>query len=175
MVEHDSIVPPGRTGKVVQQIKLSKLKSGEFTKAIKVISNAKNTDVLRLSLSGKILSLINISRRFLHLKPGKNGKITSTLDFSTEKANFTIKKVTFEEFEKSDSPLWQKKPPLTVNHTITRSKSADSDGYYTYTVTLSFDTPPQKRLSGSFNFDTNHPKKDILTVRGMIAPLEENK
>jgi len=138
------------------------------------MSNAKNTDVLRLSLSGKILSVINLSSRFLHLRPDKDGKVNGSLNLSTEKKNLKIKEASFKE-NKGSGPAWQEQPVLFLKYAITRSDTADSDNYYTYSLKFSLAIAPPKRLSGNFTFITNHPEKENITIRGMVAPLEEKK
>ncbi len=174
MVEYDSIIPPGQEGNVIQQLKVKKLKSGTFTKAVKVMSNARNSEVFRLSLSGKILSVINISSRFIHLRPDTVGNFSGTLTLNTEKKNFTVKEITFKE-NKGSGPEWQQQPILYLKHSMTRTDSADNDGYYTYTLIFSLDITPAKRLSGTFALKTNHPKRDTIDIRGMISPPEEIK
>ena len=131
MVEYDSIIPPGQVGTVTQQIKMSKLKSGTFTKSINVMSNAKNMDVLVLSISGKILSIINISHRFVLLRPDSSGRATATLELSSEKPDLQIKNITFEDHQ-STKPKWQQEPVLYLKHDMKRFDKPDSDGYYSY-------------------------------------------
>lgn len=172
MVEHDSIIPAGRVGKVIQAINIDKLHAGPFTKTIKVMSNAKNTDVLRLSMSGKVLTNINISERFLNLHCDKNGTASGILVLGTEKPDFKIKEMIFSEHPTND-PSWQKMSPVDLKFSTTRSDSADADGYYTYTVQYSLDIKTKIRLSGDFKVLTNHPKEEVIELRGMIAPLEE--
>ncbi len=172
MVDYDSIIPPGQEGHVIQQIKVSKLRSGRFTKSIKVTSNAENIPALRLSVSGKILSVINQSSRFLHLRPNKEGKVNGSVVFSTEKQNFKIKEIYFKE-NKGSGPSWQQQPELYLTHNVTRADTADSDGYYAYTVKFSLDMAPPTRISGVFSFITNHPERKKIDIRGMISPLEK--
>lgn len=174
MVEYDSIIPPGQEGKVTQQVKMSKLKSGTFTKSVKVMSNASNIEVLRLSLSGKILSVINLSHRFIHLRQDSTRKLTGSLELSTEKPDLIIKEISFKE-QKSSKPSWQKEPILYLKYSMTRADSADVDGYYAYSLKFSIDIAPPERLSGMFTFNTNHREREKITIRGMIAPVEEKK
>lgn len=172
MVDYDSIIPPGRTGKITPFIKAKKLRSGTFTKSIKIMSNATNTPTLRLSISGKVLSDINLSKRFLRLQPDHDGKAALSLTLKTEKPDFKIKDIAFRENKRND-PNWESKSGLTVTHHITRSDSTDIDKYYTYTLSLFLTIAPTKMLSGSFEIETNHEKKDHLSIRGMIDKIKE--
>ena len=174
MVEYDSIIPPGQAGELTQQVKVSKLRSGTFTKSVKVTSNAKNIEVLRMSITGKILSDIHLSHRFMHLRPDTNRKFVGSLTLGTEKKDFKIKEITFEQKKKKDTPDWQLTPEILLKYTMTTSDTADADGYYTYSLAFSCDiTPPPEILSGSFIFKTNHPKRKTIKLRGMINPRKD--
>lgn len=171
MVEYDSIIPPGQAGKLTQQIKLNKVRSGPFTKSVTVTSNAKNIQNLRLSITTKILTDIHLSHRFIHLKPDTSGKFTGYMTMSTEKKDFKVKEITFEQKKKKDTPEWQLGNDILLNHTITCSDTTDEDGYFTYTLRFSCNiTPPDDMLSGTFIFKTNHPKRETIKLRGMINP-----
>lgn len=138
------------------------------------MSNAKNTEVLRLSISGKILSVINLSKRFLRLKPNKDGKVKNNLMLSTEKQDLKILRMSFKE-NKKNSPSWQSESVLFIKYAMTMTDSADADGYYTYSLDFSFDIAPTKTVSGYFFLDTNHPKKKTIKIRGMILPIKEEE
>lgn len=167
MVEYDSIVPPGQVGELTQQIKLAKLRSGTFTKSVTITSNAKNIELLRVSITGKILSIIHLSHRFIHLKPDTNGKFVGSLTLSTGKKDLKIKEITFKQKKKKETPDWQLEPEIVFNHSITASDTADADGYYAYSLNFSCTiTPPPEILSGSFILKTNHPKERRLNLEG---------
>ncbi len=171
MVEYDSVIPPGQAGKLTQQIKLNKVRSGTFTKSVTVTSNAKNIQNLRLSITAKILTDIHLSHRFIHLKPDTNGKFVGHITMSTEKKDFKIKEITFGQKKKKDAPEWQLADDILLNHTVTCSDSTDGDGYFTYSLNFSCNiSPPPEILSGSFIFKTNHPKRETIKLRGMINP-----
>lgn len=174
MVEYDSIVPPGQVGELTQQIKLAKLRSGTFTKSVTITSNAKNIELLRVSITGKILSIIHLSHRFIHLKPDTNGKFVGSLTLSTGKKDLKIKEITFKQKKKKETPDWQLEPEIVFNHSITASDTADADGYYAYSLNFSCTiTPPPEILSGSFILKTNHPKRETIKLRGMINPKKD--
>ena len=174
MVEFDSIIPPGQVGELTQQIKLSKLSSGPFTKSVNVTSNAENIEVLRVSITGKILSDIHLSHKFIHLKPATTRKFAGSLTLSTEKKDFKIEEISFKLKGKKDTPEWQFDPEITFNYSMTTSDTADADGYYTYSLNFSCTiNPPPEILSGSFIFKTNHPKRETIELRGMINPKKD--
>lgn len=174
MVEYDSIVPPGQVGEITQQIKLSKIRSGTFTKSVTITSNAKNVESLRVSITGKILSDIHLSHRFIHLKPDTNGKFVGSLTLSTEKKGLQIREITFKQKKKKNTPEWQLDPEIVFKHSMTTADSVDADGYYAYSLHFSCTiTPPPEISSGSFILKTNHPKRETIKLRGMINPKRE--
>ncbi len=139
------------------------------------MSNATNASVLSLKLSGKILAIVNVSPRSLIIKPNeKSTKIEKRLTLTTEKRDFTVKDITFEKSKKK-TPMWQKDALFDIKHNITRSDSADSDGYYSFYVDISFDYTPKETLSGYFYLKTNHPKQETIQIRGIIKKLQEKR
>ncbi|MFC1476374.1 hypothetical protein ACFL5S_00255 [Fibrobacterota bacterium] len=112
-----------------------------------------------------------MSHRFIHLKPDTSGKFAGYMAMSTEKKDFKVKEISFEQKKKKDTPEWQLSNDIVLSHTMTSSDTTDDDGYFTYTLHFSCNiTPPKEMLSGSFIFKTNHPKKETIKLRGMINP-----
>ncbi len=136
------------------------------------MSNATNSSSLSLSISGKILSLINLSSKSLLLKPDTNQLIEKSITISTEKRNFQILEMIFEK-SKSTTPAWQAESPLDIKYNVTRSDTADADGYYDYVLNFSFKHAPEKTISGYFFLNTNHPKEESIKIRGIIKPIEK--
>jgi hypothetical protein len=159
-------------GKVIQEIKVKKLSSGTFKKSVKVMSNATNASVLSLSISGKILTLINMHPKSFVLKPDEKENIENKLTLSTEKRNLQILEMTFEK-SKTSTPTWQEEPPLTINYQLTRSDTADADGYYTYSLNFSFIYAPSETISGYFYLNTNHPEMKTIKIRGIIKSVKK--
>lgn len=96
------------------------------------------------------------------------------MTMSTEKKDFKVKEISFEQKRKKDTPEWQLANDILLRHTMTSSDTTDEDGYFTYTLQFSYDiTPPEEILEGSFIFKTNHPKQETIKLRGMINPKKK--
>ena len=108
------------------------------------------------------------------LQPDKNEKIEKTLIISAEKRNLQILEMSFDE-SKSSTPAWQAGPPFKIEYNLTRSDTADGDGYYTYSLNYSFTYAPEKTASGYFYLTTNHSKVETIKIRGIIKPVEKPK
>lgn len=117
------------------------------------------------------MSYVQLSHRFINLKPDTNGKFAGNVTMSTEKKDFKVKKITFEQKKKKDTPEWQLPDDIVMFFTMSSSDTTNNDGYFTYPLQFSCDiTPPEETLSGYFIFKTNHPKKETIKLRGMINP-----
>ena len=115
-----------------------------------------------------------MSHRFIHLKPDTSGTFAGHLAMRTEKKDFKVKEISFEQKKKKDTPEWQLTNDIVLSHTMTASDTTDDDGYFTYTLHFSCNiTPPDEMLSGSFIFKTNHPKRETIKLRGMINPKKK--
>jgi len=174
VVEFDSIIPPGQEGKIIQQIKTAKLGTGTFSKSVRVLSNAQNNAEAVLTLSGKILAEIQPSHKWINLKPDSAGKFNGFITFATEKKDFKITEMIFEPQKKENLPLWQQDQGISIKYTVTKTDTADIDGYYTFAMNFSLNTPPPPEIiQGQFVFKTNHPKTDEIRLKGLINPRDE--
>lgn len=169
MVDYDSIIAPGQTGKIEIKIKKNKLGDGSFTKALRVMSNAANEPNLRLSIKGKILSPIDISKRFLRIESGESSS-EGEIILSSQKKDLKIMEVKFVEREGSNSPNWEKQPDILAKSKLTATGEVDSFGYQSYKLELSMNIAPTNILSGHFEIKTNHPEQKMINLRGMILP-----
>jgi hypothetical protein len=163
VVDYDSIIPPGREGKVTPEVRVEGMRGGSFKKSVSVMSNAKNKPDLKLSLAATIKPVIDVSPSYLRLK---NEPVTLTL--STEKPDLKVTEVVFQE-QGGGAQAWQASLPLQVNHTLARAEKPKKDGYYDYKLTLSLGTPPSNGGHGDFKVRTNHAEKSEIDVRGMIS------
>lgn len=137
------------------------------------MSNATNANSLRLSISGKILSIINFPKSLV-LQPDQSGKVEKILALSTEKRNLQILDMSFDK-SKSTTPAWQAGPPFGIEYSLTRSDTADIDGYFSYSLDYSFSYAPEKTASGYFYLNTNHQKVETLKIRAIIKPVQKQK
>lgn len=168
MVDYDSVIAPGKTGKVEIKIKKNKLGEGNFTKALRVMSNAENEPNLRLSIKGKILSPIDVNKRFLRIESSESSA-EGEIILSSQKEDLKITEVKFVERE-DNSPNWEKQPDIFAKTKLAPTGEKDSFGYISYKLELIMNIAPTNILSGSFQITTNHPEQKIINIRGMILP-----
>jgi hypothetical protein len=143
-------------------------------KYVTVNSNAKNNPSLKLSLGCTIRADIDVEPGYLSLTPDKNGDITQELTLTTEKTGLAVSEVRFVENSRPSSPgsNWQADLPLMFKSKLSKGEK-QSDGYFAYTLEISFHIDGTSPLYGQFTIVTNHPKKKEVTVHGAI--LEKAK
>ena len=176
MVEHDSIIPPGREGKVTQKIALGSGHHGLVKKYVTVISNAKNHPELRLSLACTIRSELEIEPPYLSLRPDKNGLIRQSLTITTPKKDLKVLEFSFKENAKSNDlkgTNWQTALPLQFKTELTGTDSTDAEGYLKYRLDISLSLKDNAAAYGQFILKTNNPKKNEVVLTGVI--LEQEK
>jgi hypothetical protein len=168
-VGHDSIIQPGKTGKVTQSINTQNMYSGAFRKFVTIFSNAKNNAEFKVSLGGTLRTVIESSKRELRLISTDQKVWSDTFTLSTEKKDLTIKELTFKPYNdgQQSTPAWQS--DLKIYPKYTFSKSDSTSGKYTiYSVKILFEAKDSEPKFGEFLFKTNHPKMPEIKIAGAI-------
>jgi hypothetical protein len=168
VVGFDSIIPPGRVGKVTQEINLSAVHGGEFRKYITVISNAKNNEQLKLSLGGRIRSHLACTPDYVVMRKDSSGRNEGVLTIIADRKDLKISEISFASQGEKTGLAWQTALPLFVDYTIAKPDTSDKDGFYTYTVRMSINFAGDQNKVGDFLIKTNHPQKPEVKFSGML-------
>jgi hypothetical protein len=168
VVGFDTIIPPGRTGKINAGIDLKGLPSGPQSKYLAVTSNAGNEPTLQLELHFKLLPLIGTKTTFISAISTNGEPAKATIVFTTEEKDLLFKKVSFQV----DSTLQYLKPRCQVKHTVRRSEKVDADGYWEYAVELACAIDAPRGITGAFVFETNHPQLPKVDLRGIMQAIK---
>ena len=172
-VVFDTIIGPGHIGSITPTINMTGI-SGEFHKSVTVTTNAVNLPSFTMAIIGKVNPTVDVSKYFLRLKPDANGISTGDITLRTRKADFRVTGMQFVE-NVSGGADWQDKAPLLPKFAVKKDDKSDTEGYYTYNLDFTVKAPADSRHSGTFIFQTNHPQRDTISVRGMIDQLETGK
>jgi hypothetical protein len=173
VVGFDSIIPPGREGRVKESVHLANYHGGEYIKSATIISNAQNQPSMQVSIRWVIKSFLSAAPSYLQCVKINNGKFETTVVFTTEMAGFKVTDASFLA-NGSEKPLDNgsaRQNEASVNVTYAFEKdSLRKDGFHEFTYKVSVATPAEEKQSGDFIFKTNHADAREVKVTGSIEP-----
>lgn len=167
-VGNDTLIQPGKTGKVSEIISTQNMHSGAFRKYVTIHSNAKNSPEIKVSLGGTLKSYIELSKQEIRLASTDQKIWSDTLTLSTEKTDLTISELTFKPFSDGGqaTPTWQ--ADLKIYPKYTFSKDSTSGKFVNYSVKIFFVAKDSEPKFGEFTIKTNHPKMPEIEISGAI-------
>lgn len=135
-----------------------------------VFSNAKNTPELRISIGGTVRSDIDVSSRYLDIRPDKKGAWSEEITLSTPMKDLKISEVSFipRDGNNGSGATWQSSLPIFLTFQLTKTDSVKADGYINYKLKLSMSYNEKENHYGDLIIKTNHPKKPELSIQGMV-------
>ncbi|NLP03669.1 MAG: hypothetical protein GX089_14340 [Fibrobacter sp.] len=169
MVGYDSIILPGREGKITPEIKLSGIHNGPFRKSITIISNAKNSPNMTISLGGTLRQDIYTQQSYVYLRSNDNKQLIGEITIVTSKKDLKVTEVLFKPYSSSEDnvPEWQNSMPIYAGFSLTKAGEPKEEFQeYTLSITLP-DSEKGNKRGGNLTIKTNHPKKReiVVTVR----------
>jgi hypothetical protein len=161
VVGYDSIIPPGREGKITPEVSLKNMHGGQLTKVTTVTSNAENTPSLTLSISFVYVPHIDAMPNFIYLPGILNDSVRVMVTLRTEKKDLVVKSIAFKP---DSAPKAGEPAPLPkINFTTQRGAAVNEQGQWEYILNLS--GLMQGSAMGEFVFTTNHPKKPEIRIK----------
>lgn len=172
MVGYDSIIPPGRVGTVTESVNLSNYHGGSYTKSATIMSNAKNSPTMQISIRWVIKAYISASPSMIELRKDKDGDFKAEVTLTSEKEKLKVTEVAFQANEEkpanTNAPAWQNELPVQISYVLEKD-TLKKDGYHDYIYKLSAKVAGAEAKNGNFIFKTNHENTPALKVSGMIA------
>jgi hypothetical protein len=165
VVKFDSLVQPGKTAKIESQVNIKGFRSGDLSKTITVTSNAKNEPIVRLTITAKVQSVIDISETFLDLN-SSNINFPRILTLSSKKSDLKISGVSFKANQVSGIAEWQN-IPLSLKFTWASTDSIRPDGSHVFKLEI-YSLPIGELKYGEFTLKTNHADKPEIVLTGNI-------
>jgi hypothetical protein len=168
-VGNDTLIQPGKTGKVSEIISTQNMHSGAFRKYVTIRSNAKNKPEIKVSLGGTLKSYIELSKEEIRLVSTDQKIWSDSLILSTEKKDLAISELTFKPYNDGgqNTPTWQSDLKLYPKYTFSKSDST-SGKFVTYSIKIFFVAKDSEPKFGQFTMKTNHPKMPEIQVSGAI-------
>ncbi len=167
MVEHDSIIPPGREGMITPQVNIKGM-TRPCSKTIRVQTNAANEPNLKLVLKATIEPIIEVSPSYLTLVNGVPLEKSHPITLKTKKDDLKITDVVFEASRRRHAGGFRSSLPILPTHSLIREEKPGKDGFYTYIFRVSIDTDLTQTTSGQLRISTNHRDKPEFTIRGTL-------
>ncbi len=167
IISYDSLIPPGKTGKMNAEMRLEGFRSGPTAKAVTVLSNAENEPVAKLVIKATVRELITVSEPYISLNA--NYPSPKTVLLSSGKKDLEIKEVIFIAEKDSNTPLpnWKTDIPVVISFKWTALDSTSNDGYRFYKLDL-FMPSIEHSVRGVLYIKTNHPQKPQLVMWGSL-------
>jgi hypothetical protein len=166
-IKYDSVIEPGKAGRIESFIDTKGFHSGPMSKFIMVASNAKNDPTAKLTVSGLFQATIDVSERYLSFNTA-TGKIRDTLYLSSKKADLHIITADFRSYdENADKSNWQGDMNLAIAVNPLARDSTRADGYKVFGYEL-IAPSVKKSQEGQIVIKTNHPDKPEVLIQGNI-------
>jgi hypothetical protein len=170
LVGHDSIILPGREGKVTGEVNASNLHGGAFKKYITISSNAKNTPSLRVSMGGTMKSEIDASSSYIRMAPEPKKDAVENVTLTSDFKDLKVTEVTFAMHpdNNASTPAWQASLPIYVGYSFAKADKPRTDGGVDYMLKLTVSYVDKVTKAGEFVIKTNDPNKAELRISGSI-------
>lgn len=176
MVGFDTTILPGREGTITEEVSMSKIHDGPFTKCLTVSSNAKNKPQLQLCMKGLVKVPLSVSPSYAQMKRGKSGAFEAELTLTTEKPDLKVTEAFFTAGTGSSGQTpWQNTLPMHCVFKLTKPDSAGSGGVWAYKLLLTANFEEKESKSGEFVIKTNHPEAAEVKAPGSIDVTADQK
>ena len=172
-VGHDSIIQPGKTGIVSQEINTLNMHSGTFRKYVTIFSNAKNNAEVKISLGGTFKTVIELSKQEIRLISTDQKVWSDSFKLSTEKKDLAITELSFKPYDNQSkgAPTWQTDLRIFPKYTFSKSDSVNKQSTVYNMKIFVINKDPQPKF-GEFVIKTNHQKMTEIKVVGSIEGLK---
>lgn len=167
VVEFTKIIAPGGKGTINADFDISG-RTGVQIKPITVTNNDPDSSMIRLTLAVRILTPLDIDRRYIIQSADSLGNVTGNLTFTTQKDDFVIEE---SYYQPRNNNKQEEKIPVTT--TILEVGNADTLGYRPYITRFNFTRKLTSSEAGSLYFKTNQEEKPIVEVRCMLDTMRK--
>ncbi len=180
---YDSIIPPGKTGRIKVEVNTEHFGDGIFEKRVTVASNAAHdAAMLALTITGVKQSVIAADPQAVHFNAGAKRDTGVVILLKTERKNLEVTGVNFA-FDQND-PLMSWRSSIPMSYTLTRvadaaaaqsnaGKEPGNPALITYKLTVPYSPAQKGDLYGELVIKTNLPEKPELKISGMIESVKQ--
>ncbi len=168
-VEYDTVIPPGKTGKLIPTIRVRGFSAGPMKKYVTVYTNDEKNSEVRLTVHADLIMSLSASQRYLHVGPDNNKENPVKIVLNTDKPDLRIKDIMFNETSKDKRQKWQPDVPLFIDFYYENEEpEPKGDGRYEYILNIFYEDTIEYRKYGNFIINSDHPQKPKLVIRGKM-------
>ncbi len=167
-VKYDSLIQPGKSGKIAAIVDTRGFRGGPMNKGIIVNTNAENDSIVRLTIKTTVQLTVEILERYISLNA--NDTALKSVYVISKKPDLKISEIYFiAEPDPNEKTVtsWKSDLPIFIRYELSLSDITRSDGYKVYKLNLYM---PEIKASylGYFTIKTNHPDKEEIRMRGTL-------
>jgi hypothetical protein len=175
----DSVIPPGKTGRINVEVNIEHFPDGEFQKRISITSNAEKQSSYTLIIRGTKRNIISTEPETVHFYTGKEQDTGVTILLKTDRKNFSITSVTFSPNQNNEPLNWRSSIPMPFFLTkmpdtveakpaVPNTSAPAAPPLSIYKLKIPRSPNSREELYGQLIINTNLPEKPEVKISGMI-------
>jgi len=179
----DSVIMPGKTGRINVEVNTEHFPEGEFQKRISVTSNAEQKTPYTLIIRGMKRNIISSEPETIHFYAGKGPDTGVTILLKTDRKDFSVTGVTFSPNQTNEPLDWRSSIPLAFSFTkmpdTVKAKPSDSKNsapaepvVSIYKLKIPNSPTSRDDLYGQIVIGTNLSEKPEFKISSMIEAVK---
>ncbi len=178
-VGFDSVISPGKIGRIKVEVNTEHFSEGEFQKKISITSNAPNNSPFILTIRGIKRNIISTDPDAVNFHAGIGRDTGVTILLKTDRKDFSVIGVSFSPNQSNDVLGWRSSIPMTfsfvrIPDTVEAGAVGSKTGtpamppVFVYKLKIPSSPNSREEMYGQLVITTNLPEKPELKISGMI-------
>lgn len=175
----DSVIPPGKIGRIKVEVNTEHFPEGEFQKRISITSNALNNSPFNLTIRGIKRNIISTDPDAVNFHAGIGRDTGVTILLKTDRKDFSVIGVTFSPNQNNDALGWRSSIPMAfsltkIPDTVEAGAAVSKTGtpavlpVFVYKLKIPGSPNSKEEVYGQLVITTNLPEKPELKISGMV-------
>jgi hypothetical protein len=179
----DSVILPGKTGRINVEVNTEHFPEGEFQKRISITSNVEKKSPYTLIIRGTKRNIISTEPETVHFYTGKGQDTGVTILLKTDRKDFSITGVTFSPNQSNEPLDWRSSIPMPfsfikmpdvveVKPAISKNSAPAEPPVSIYKLKIPSSPSSRDDLYGQLIIGTNLPEKPEVKISAMIEAVK---
>jgi len=164
----DTVIQPGKAGRIAMQLDLSEERNGEFYKRLDISTNDRNYPRVRFAFYGVLKSIIHVDSAAIVLPTIGKKDTVQTVTLFTEKPDLQVTEVSFV----IENPPFEWQSNLPIRFQFRKTGKKNSEGLWSYALQVFYSPVQKESWYGKFIVTTNHPDKPEFKIAGFLDPMK---